>query len=329
MVFVFLFVYLLVYLFIYCHSHFMSFYFFITKCKCNNLMCYFILSSGMFIFATPGFIIELSSFPAPHGLGGELFCRLMSTQYFVFVFGKVSVLKIVALALERWFSIVKPITYKLNFTKKRIYLYIGIIWLLSAITNGSKPLKAKLNESSLRCTWSNIAYPKQIFIPSYTTLTFFIPTAITWLSFFHVANVLKNSPAEQNARFRNTRRKLTRMCALVAFLLTMCWLPNQVFYTLSAFDVTRAETPLHHFTIVLAMSNSCVNPWICCFTNRDYKMAMERLLCSLCIKRQSRQRNISCSTVMSEMEQSNRAVANVISFRYLNHGLKEENENQL
>lgn len=289
---------------------------------------FFILFSGIFIFATPGFIIELSSFPAPHGLGGELFCRLISTQYFVFVFGKVSVLKIVTLALERWFSIVRPITYKLNFTKKRIYLYIAIIWLLSAITNGSKPLKAQLNESSLRCTWSNIAYPKQIFIPSYTTLTFFIPTIITWLSFFHVANVLKNSPAEQNAGFRSTRRKLTRMCALVAFLLTMCWLPNQVFYTLSAFDITRAETPLHHFTIVLAMSNSCVNPWVCCLTNRDYKMAMERLLCSLCIKRQCRQKNISCSTVMSEMEQSN-AVLNVISFRYLNSGLTGENEDQL
>lgn len=281
----------------------------------------------MFVVATPGFIVELSSFPAPHGLGGELFCRLMSTQYFVFVFGKVSVLTIVALALERWYSVVRPITYKLNFTKKRIYLYVAIIWLLSAITNGSKPIKAHLDESSLRCAWSNMSYPKEIFIPCYTTITFFIPTAITWFSFLHVASILRNSPAEQNAKFRNTRRKLTRMCALVAFLLTICWLPNQVFYTLSAFDITKAETPLHHFTIVLAMFNSCVNPWVCCFTSRDYNMAMRRVLCSGCMKVHSQKSNISFSTVVSE--EDNNGVVHVLGFRYLNSGFANENENPL
>lgn len=280
----------------------------------------------MFIVATPGYIIELSSFPAPHGLGGELFCRLISTQYFVFVFGKVSVLTIVALALERWYSVVRPITYKLNFTKKRIYLYIALIWLLSAITNGSKPIKAKLNESSLRCAWSNISYPKEIFIPSYTTMTFFIPTTITWLSFLHVASILRKSPAHrQSIRFRNTRRKLTRMCALVGLLLTLCWLPNQVFYTLSAFDITKAETPLHHFTIVLAMFNSCVNPWICCMTNRDYKMAVRRLLCTECVKVHSRQGNVSFSTQgMSELELTDGGL-NLPRFRYLNSGFTCEN----
>ena len=235
----------------------------------------------------------------------------------MFVFGKVSVLTIVALALERWYSVVKPIDYKMKFTRKRIYIYIAIIWLISSIANGSKPVKANLNDTSLRCEWSGISYPKEIFIPSYTTLTFFIPTAITWLSFFHVAKVLKQSPAERNERFRNTRKKLTRMCATVAFLLTISWLPNQVFYTLSAFDITRVETPLHHFTIVLAMLNSCVNPWICCFTNRDYKAGFKRLLCSGCKKIHSRHTRFSS---IGERGISD-GQPHVLRFQYLNRGL--------
>ena len=204
---------------------------------------------GAFIVETPGYIVNLDSFPAPHGLGGELFCRLISTQYFVFIFGKVSVLTIVALALERWYSVVKPISYKLKFMRKRIYIYILVIWLLSAITNGSTPLKAQLDKKSQHCTWSNISYPKEIFIPCYTTLTFFIPIIITWISFLHVSRILKTSLAERDSeRFRRTRKKLTQMCALVAGLLTICWLPNQIFYTLSAFDITTAQTSLHHFT---------------------------------------------------------------------------------
>ena len=164
--------------------------------------------------------------------------------------------------------------------RKRIYIYILVIWLLSAITNGSKPLKAQLDETSHHCTWSNISYPKQIFIPCYTTLTFFIPIIIIWISFLHVARILKTSLAERDSeRFRRTRKKLTQMCALVAGLLTICWLPNQIFYTLSAFDITTAQTSLHHFTIVLAMFNSCVNPLVCCFTYGDYRTAVKRTLC--------------------------------------------------
>ena len=243
----------------------------------------------------------------------------------MFVFGKVSVLTIVALALERWYSVVKPIDYKINFTRKRIYVYVAIVWLISGITNGSKPVKAKLNDTSLRCEWSGVSYPKEIFIPSYTALTFFIPTTITWLSFLHVAKVLQRSPAERNARFRNTRKKLTRMCAIVALLLTICWLPNQVFYTLSAFDITKAETPVHHFTIVLAMFNSCVNPWICCFTNRDYKAGFKRLLCFGCKKIQARQSHLS--SVVGESDVGDR-VLHVLRFQYINRGLSIDYSNQ-
>ncbi|KAJ7370776.1 hypothetical protein OS493_029765 [Desmophyllum pertusum] len=288
--------------------------------------------TGLFIAGTPGYIIGLSSYPVPSGIGGEMFCRLISTQYFVFVFGKVSVLTIVALALERWYSVVKPIEYKIKFTRKRIYIYVAIIWLISGIANGSKPIKAKLSESSLRCTWSKMPYPKNIFIPSYTTVTFFIPTAITWLSFLHVGRVLKRSPAEQNVRFRNTRKKLTRMCAIVAFLLTMNWLPNQVFYTLSAFDITKAETPLHHFTIVLAMFNSCVNPWICYFTNREYKKGFRQLLCFGRKKVHSRQSHFYSvaggserSDVTGRTDLSD-GVLHVLSFKYINSGFTNDNK---
>lgn len=234
------------------------------------------------------------------------------------MFSKVSVLTIVALALERWYSVVKPIDYKMKFTRKRIYIYIAIIWLISGIANGSKPVKAKLNDTSLRCEWSGVSYPKEIFIPSYTTLTFFIPTAITWFSFLHVAKVLQRSPAERNVRFRYTRKKLTRMCAIVALLLTISWLPNQVFYTLSAFDITEAETPVHHFTIVLAMFNSCVNPWICCFTNRDYKAGFKRLLCLGCKKIQARQSHLSSIDGESDVGDG---VLHVLRFQYINKGL--------
>ena len=276
----------------------------------------------MFIVATPGYVIDFNSFPVPGGLGGEIFCHLISTQYFIFILGKVSVLTIVALALERWYSIIKPISYKMNFSRKRIYIYTTVIWLLSALSNVAKPIKGRLDRWKLKCFWDHTAYPEEIFIPIYTTLTFYVPTLVTWLSFIHVAGVLRKSLADQNQSFCLTRKKLTRMCALVSLLLTMCWLPNQIFYTLSGFNIVRAETPLHYFTIVLGMFNSCVNPCVCYYTNRDYKTAMTHsLLCFRLINK----KGDNSSTAISEVKNTN-SVISLIGFRYLNPIVTGESE---
>ncbi|XP_068726522.1 allatostatin-A receptor-like [Montipora capricornis] len=282
--------------------------------------------TGVFMVATPGYVIDLNSYPVPQGFAGEMFCRIINTHFFVFTFGKVSVLTIVALALERWYSVIKPISYKMNFSRKRIYRYIAVIWLLSALTNVEKLIYGRLDKMTSRCLWSETPFPKEIFIPAHTVATFYIPTVIIWLSFFHVARVLRNSLAGQNERFRSTRKKLTRMCALVSFLLTFCWLPNQIFYTLFAFGITTVRTPLSYFTIVFAMFNSCINPWLCCFTNGDYKKAMTRyLLCFSHLKRQREENTIA----ISERLKDTGSIITLVGFRYLNSGFTSENEGEM
>ena len=68
------------------------------------------------------------------------------------------------------------------------------------------------------------------------------------------------------------------MCSIVVIMLTLCWLPNQLYYALSAYNITTLETPFHYFTTVLAMSNSSFNPWVYCFANRQIKRSILSLL---------------------------------------------------
>ena len=42
----------------------------------------FLLSTGVFIPLTPGYVISIDSFPVPRGLAGELFCRVLSSMFF-------------------------------------------------------------------------------------------------------------------------------------------------------------------------------------------------------------------------------------------------------
>ena len=109
------------------------------------------------------------------------------------------------------------------------------------------------------------------------TVTFFIPLTIAWGTFLHLWLILAfNTETRHRAR---PLMHLLRMCALTAFFLGICWLPNQFFFLLSKFEVTQLDTPEHHVTVVLSMFNSCLNPWIYGATNKKYRNEFKKILC--------------------------------------------------
>ena len=227
--------------------------------------------AGVFIAITPSYIISLSNYPTPQGTTGNLFCRLIGSQFFVYVFAKVSVYTVTCLAIERWYSVIKPMRYKVNFTNKRVYGYITFIWLISFGFNAHIPFEMKLDDASKQCTWLVTHYRKDIVVTTYALVTFVFPTAVTWTAFLCISIGLRDSFNAPTTKLGRAKVRLLRTCVLVALLMTVCWLPNQLYYTLTTYGVTRLETPFHHFTIVLAMCNSTVNPWIYCTSNMAYR----------------------------------------------------------
>lgn len=233
------------------------------------------------MIVTPSFIVTLDSYHIRAGVWGEIFCRLIGSQFFVYVLGKVSVFEVTCLAVERWYSVVKPLIYKRRFTRRRVYIYVALTWFASFFCHASMPFEMTLDTTGARCTWIWTSYHKSALVTCFALISFFLPTSVTWITYLHIMLALKASPSHglRAPRFTRVKLRLLRMCVLVALLLTVCWLPNQVYYTLSAYGVTELETPFHHFTVVLAMFNSCVNPWVYCFSNREYKRQFVRLLC--------------------------------------------------
>ena len=229
--------------------------------------------AGVWILVTPTLVIDGDSFPVLTGVAGDLFCRLVFSQYFVYAMSKVSVFTVTAMSLERWYSIVKPFQYRVNFNMKRIYMYLVSIWLLGLGSVGFVPFGGVFISPTNECVWSWAPFHRELLIALYPLLTFFIPALIACLTLLHIYFVIKRSPRSRQTRYRNakTKRKLLRMCSIVIFLFFFCCLPNQLYYALSAYNITALETPFHYFTIVLAMSYSSLNPWVYCFANRQIK----------------------------------------------------------
>ena len=276
---------------------------------------------------TPNYLIDLGSYQAPSGIPGVVFCKMIGSQYFVFLLGKVSCLKVMCLALERWYSVVKPLKYQLKFKRRRVYLYLGLVWLVCIILQSSMLFDMTLDKNNLRCVWIPVDSPKKLIIITYTVVTFFIPTSVTWVTYFHISIALKTSPANHNKRFSRTRFKLLRMCILVALLLTVCWFPNQLYYALSSYGLVKLESPFHHFTIVLAMFNSCTNPMIYCYSNQEYRKGFLAILCPVfncCHWRKRGEVYISqeprSEARSKEFDAEKFDGGVMLAFRYLNHG---------
>lgn len=189
--------------------------------------------------------------------------------------GRVSILKVTCLAVERWFSIFRPMTYRFYFTTKRMFLYILAIWVLTCILKSNKFFEWKLLGN--KCSPIKAPYGETItqtiviFINS--VIGFCLPCIITWASFAHIALLFKTSLVARcyGERQRKQQKALLRMCAVACLTLTLCWLPAQAIYVLSPFGITNIDSPIHIIGGILAMSNSCVNPLIYWMTNKEYR----------------------------------------------------------
>ena len=235
--------------------------------------------SGICIMATPTLVIDGDSFPVLTDFAGELFCRLVVSQYFVYALSKVSVLTVAAMSLERWYSILRPLQYRLKFNEKRIHAYIVVIWILGFGSVGFIPFGRVIIPTSNKCIWTWVPFHRELLIILYVFFTFITPSATACLTILHIYLVIERSRLRKNGNGNaRAKRKLLRMCSFVVFLLTFCWLPNQLYYALSAYSITKLETSFHYFTIVLAMSNSCLNRWVYCFANRQIKLGIMSLV---------------------------------------------------
>ena len=181
---------------------------------------------------------------------------------FVTTLCKISVLLVLCLAIERWFAVVRPIQYRYQFTKSRIYIYLAIIITIAASCN--------IPSSIFR------SKTKIYFELTEGILMIFLPMIFTWVIFLHIRSHSKRSPATRKTAGGKLRSSLLRMCATTAALLTLSWLPAQIFCLINLPE-SRYE-PLALPFYMHAVSNSFVNPWVYYFTNKEYKREFDKIL---------------------------------------------------
>lgn len=239
------------------------------------------LLTGIFLVATPGYVIPKAEYPIPTGLHGQVFCRLLANRYLLFLMGKVSILLAACLALERWYCVLRPMQYRNMFSRKRVFIYVTLMFIVTCILSMNKFFENSVVKD--KCITKNAPYGKygtRAFIVVYSSLAFYIPCFITWFTFAHIS---LNFPSFQgqtreSVNKKRQQRALLRMCAITAVALTICGFPAQTIYLLSPFDITKIGSPLHKGFNALLLLHSCMNPLIYWLTNKEYRKEFKKML---------------------------------------------------
>lgn len=183
------------------------------------------------------------------------------------------------LSIERWYAFVKPLQYKVAFTKPRMLKYLAVTWVFSILSKLYSLLDGSVRDG--RCVRNSLLSldGTRVFAIFHVLLTFGLPVIVTWVTFAHLWLRLKKSLAAEITHGGKARVRLLRMCALVALFLTLCWCPAECVFILINFHKVSPHSRARVVTSLFAMVNSCLNPWIYYLTNQEYKKEFMRLLC--------------------------------------------------
>ena len=232
-------------------------------------------------------MIGSESIPVPTGAFGHLFCRVVFSQYLVFTLGIVSVYTVASMAIDRWLAVARPTKYKTILTKSRVNICVLCIWVISVLLNAPHlfEMKAAVGpDNKPQCTWIVLTEETTRMVVAIFEFLgkFFVPLLTASLTMVSLHRRVKTSPALYQSNRGKAGLCLLRMCMLTTLILGLCWFPNQLYYLLFKYDITQLGTPMHHFTVVLCMFNSCINPIIYCISNKTYRRYFMLLMCRWC-----------------------------------------------
>lgn len=244
--------------------------------------------SGILIYVTPGYIFPHDAYPYPANfVAGSLFCSLIDSNALFFACGFISVYTIAIISVERWCAVARPFTYKRLFTQSRTRFIIVCIWFFVPLTiiDGiiQKHYDARLDPP---CRWfslfgDDIVLANIVFMVL-ESIRVFLPALITIVSFADVSRRMSKRNSVKLNCTNSTRvvvmRRFTIMLGMAAIALIICWLPNEIYFTLVQLRLTSYQPTVHAITKTLIVTNCCINPIIYAATNVTYRRGMVRLL---------------------------------------------------
>ena len=211
--------------------------------------------------------------PPGHSLPNSVLCHGVWPDWVLFALSDASVYICLVLTFKRWRAVVKPYSFTTSLNKKHflcVSLAIYLVALFSALPRLFEGEYDVSRADIYSCSWRAISRPQRYSMAFvHLCLNIIFPSGVMIGIYCDIVFKTRKQrhrvlPNDQVLRMHQGRTRMVRIALLVMLL---CWMPYQFVYLLSLFGVTQASSVTHHWSVVLALFPSCVNPFIYGVTN--------------------------------------------------------------
>ncbi|XP_059892850.1 pyroglutamylated RF-amide peptide receptor [Gadus macrocephalus] len=242
-------------------------------------------------------------------LGGVLVCKTVPfVQTTAIVTG---ILTMTCIAIERYQGIVYPLKMRRQYTSRRAYKMLGIVWIASVMVGSPilfvQQLEVKYDflydHYHVCCqeSWPSLAQ-RQVYTTFIMVALFLLPLLTMMFLYTRIAielwirkrvgdsSVLNTMNQREISKISRKKKRAVKMMVIVVLLFTVCWAPFHtvhMLYEYSDLEEKYEEVTLHTIIAVVqavGFFNSFNNPIVYAFMNDNFKKSCVSTL-SLCLRK--------------------------------------------
>ncbi|XP_077053879.1 adenosine receptor A3 [Siphateles boraxobius] len=210
----------------------------------------------------------------------------------VIVLTQASVHSLLAIAVDRYLRVYKPLRYRGSVKKQHLWAAVTVCWLSASIL-GFIPMFGWHNDdtttrenSTITCNF--IMVISMSYMVNFNFLACILPPTIIMMALYlllfnMISKQLRKEvgrPVESRSYYRKERR-LANSLALVLVLFAACWIPLHIMNTLQYYNIVKVPAIAFHIGILLSHANSAVNPIVYAFKVPKIKKAYRSILMRL------------------------------------------------
>ncbi|XP_078533777.1 pyroglutamylated RF-amide peptide receptor [Lissotriton helveticus] len=242
-------------------------------------------------------------------LGGAFACKMVPFVQSTAIVTEI--LTMTCIAVERHQGIMHPLKMKWQYTNRRAFTMLGIVWLTATIVGAPmwhvQRLEVKydfLYETQYVCCLEEWTSPvhQRIYSTFILVILFLLPLTLMLLLYSKIgfelwikkrvgdASVLQTIHGKEMSKISRKKKRAIIMMVTVVVLFTVCWAPFHVVHMMNEYsnfekeydDVTIKMT----FAIVqiIGFFNSICNPIVYAFMNENFKKNFLSAICFCIVK---------------------------------------------